>query len=153
MLTAAFLVAALLTLSGVSRRTTEFGTLKALGWRSRRVVGQVLGESLLQGVLGAVLGVGLGVLGAYLVAELSPGLQASVSTGPQLDAGSGMLDRMASEFLTTTRTVSLELTAPVGVSLVVQAVGLALGGALLAGMLGGWRAARLRPGEALRRVE
>lgn len=152
-LTAAFLVAALLTLSGVSRRTTEFGTLKALGWRSRRVVGQVLGESLLQGVLGAVLGVGLGVLGAYLVAELSPGLQASVSTGPQLDAGSGMLDRMASEFLTTTRTVSLELTAPVGVSLVVQAVGLALGGALLAGMLGGWRAARLRPGEALRRVE
>ena len=38
----------------------EFGTLKALGWRSRRIVGQVIGESFVIGVRGAVLGVGLG---------------------------------------------------------------------------------------------
>jgi ABC-type antimicrobial peptide transport system permease subunit len=30
----------------VSRRVREFGTLKALGWRTRRVVGQVMGEAL-----------------------------------------------------------------------------------------------------------
>ena len=35
-LIAAFLLASLLTLSAVSRRVREFGTLKALGWRSRR---------------------------------------------------------------------------------------------------------------------
>ncbi len=36
-LVAAFLLASLLTMSAVSRRVREFGTLKALGWRSRRV--------------------------------------------------------------------------------------------------------------------
>jgi putative ABC transport system permease protein len=35
-LIAAFLLASLLTSAAVSRRVREFGTLKALGWRSRR---------------------------------------------------------------------------------------------------------------------
>jgi hypothetical protein len=35
----------------------------------------------------------------------------------------------------------------------VLAVALAIGGGLLAGALGGWRAARLRPAAALSRVE
>jgi putative ABC transport system permease protein len=43
-LVAAFLLAALLMMSAVTRRVREFGTLKALGWRSRRVVEQVMGE-------------------------------------------------------------------------------------------------------------
>ncbi|HTZ23810.1 MAG TPA: ABC transporter permease, partial [Streptosporangiaceae bacterium] len=48
-LIAAFLLASLLTMSAVSRRVREFGTLKALGWRSRRVIGQVMGESVAMG--------------------------------------------------------------------------------------------------------
>jgi ABC-type antimicrobial peptide transport system permease subunit len=36
---------------------------------------------------------------------------------------------------------------------VLVAVGLAIAGGLLAGAFGGWRAARLRPAEALRRVD
>ena len=51
-LVAAFLLASLLTMSAVSRRVREFGTLKALGWRSRRIVGQVLGESITIGIIG-----------------------------------------------------------------------------------------------------
>ena len=51
-LVAAFGVASVLTMAAVSRRVREFGTLKALGWRSRRIVGQVMGESLAIGVLG-----------------------------------------------------------------------------------------------------
>jgi len=152
-LAAAFLVAGLLTMAGVSRRTTEFGTLKAIGWRSRRIVGQVMGESMMQGVIGAVVGVGLGLLGAFLVAQFSPGLEASVTTGPQIEEGAGPMGRMAGELLNETQTVTTELTAPVGVELVLLAVGLALAGAVFAGVLGGWRAARLRPAEALRRVE
>ena len=45
-LAAAFALAVLLTMSAVARRVREFGTLKALGWRSKRVVGQVMGEAL-----------------------------------------------------------------------------------------------------------
>jgi ABC-type antimicrobial peptide transport system permease subunit len=82
-LAAAFLLASLLTISAVSRRVREFGTLKALGWRSRRIVGQVLGE----------------------------------------------------------------------LAAVALAVILAIAGGLIAGGFGGWRAARLRPADALARVE
>ena len=60
---AAFVLAALLTTAAVNRRVREFGTLKAMGWHSRRIVGQVLGESVVQGLVGGALGVGLGVLG------------------------------------------------------------------------------------------
>lgn len=151
-LAAAFLVAGLLTMAGVSRRTTEFGTLKAIGWRSRRIVGQVMGESLVQGVIGAAVGVGLGILGAFLVAQFAPDLQASVNTGPEIQEG-GTVGRLAADLLDTTQTVSIQMSAPVGLGLVLLAVGLALAGALFAGVLGGWRAARLRPAEALRRVE
>ena len=79
-LIAAFLLASLLTMSAVSRRIREFGTLKALGWRSRRVVGQVLGESIAIGIVGGAVGVGLGFLGAGLVDHFSGSLSASLGT-------------------------------------------------------------------------
>src|SRR5712691_518438 len=65
-LIAAFLLASLLTMSAVSRRVREFGTLKALGWRSRRIIGQVMGEAIAIGVIGGAVGVGLGFAGAEL---------------------------------------------------------------------------------------
>ena len=53
-LVAAFLIAGLLTLSSVTKRTRELGTLKAIGWPQRLVVRQVTGEALAQGALGGV---------------------------------------------------------------------------------------------------
>ena len=79
-LIAAFLVASLLTMAAVSRRVREFGTLKALGWRSRRIVLQVMGESVAIGIIGGVIGVALGLAGAELVNKLAPPLKASVGT-------------------------------------------------------------------------
>ena len=60
-LIAAFLLASLLTMAAVARRVREFGTLKALGWRSRRIIGQVMGESVAIGIIGGIAGVGLRV--------------------------------------------------------------------------------------------
>jgi putative ABC transport system permease protein len=90
-LVAAFLLASLLTMSAVSRRVREFGTLKALGWRSRRVIGQVMGESIVIGMVGGIVGVGLGFLGATLVSRLFPPLSASIG----LDHGHGDTGRRA----------------------------------------------------------
>jgi putative ABC transport system permease protein len=47
----------------IFERTREIGTLRALGWRRRRILGQILLESLLlclvSAVLGSIFGVGL----------------------------------------------------------------------------------------------
>jgi ABC-type antimicrobial peptide transport system permease subunit len=74
-------------LMSVFERTREIGTLRALGWRRRRIVGMIVRESLLlsalSGVVGIALGVGLGSLlsleptmGAFLKGEYSPMLMA-----------------------------------------------------------------------------
>ena len=146
-LIASFAVASLLTVSAVSRRVREFGTLKALGWKGRRVVGQVLGESMVQGILGAVIGVGLGVLGARLIAAFSPALKATMASAAQ-NGPPGM--QQAAD---AAQAVTVNLTAPVSLQLIGVAVALALAGALIAGAFGGWRASRLRPADALRRVD
>jgi ABC-type lipoprotein release transport system permease subunit len=167
-LAAAFLLASLLTMSAVSRRVREFGTLKALGWRSRRVIGQVMGESITIGAIGGVVGVALGFAGASIITGVSPALTAYVGQttgsatpggirsftggapgGAPGGGGSGGFARAAAD---TGQTV-VHLTASVTVDAVVLAVVLALAGGLIAGTFGGWRAARLRPAAALSRVE
>ncbi|NEB73706.1 FtsX-like permease family protein, partial [Streptomyces sp. SID14478] len=80
-LVAAFLVAGLLTSSAVSRRVREFGTLKALGWKSGRVTRQVVGEAVVNGLLGGVLGIAIGLAGAYVVTAISPTLSAQLGGG------------------------------------------------------------------------
>jgi ABC-type lipoprotein release transport system permease subunit len=153
-LVAAFAVASLLTVSAVSRRVREFGTLKALGWKSRRVVGQVMGESVVQGILGGILGVVIGVAGAPLIAHFSPVLKATLGqTTTQGGPGGVAPPGMQAALGQAAQTVAVHLTAPVSIQLVLLAAGLALLGGILAGAFGGWRAARLRPADALRRVD
>jgi putative ABC transport system permease protein len=146
-LAAAFGLASILTVSAVSRRVREFGTLKALGWTSRRIVRQVVGEALVIGVIGAALGVAIGYGAAAIVAAVAPPLTASVSTGPASRPGAGNFAGSAAHDIST------HLTAPVTLGVVGLAVLLAVLGALVAGSLGGWRAARLRPSTALSRLE
>ncbi|MFJ4948961.1 ABC transporter permease [Streptomyces sp. NPDC088760] len=146
-LVAAFLVAGLLTSSAVSRRVREFGTLKALGWKSGRVTRQVVGEAVVNGLVGGALGIALGLAGAYAVTAVSPSLQAQLGGGTGGGGGFGGPGRR------TAKTLEIALTAPVSVTTIVLAVGLAVAGGLIAGAFGGWRASRLRPADALRRVE
>ncbi|MGV9554228.1 ABC transporter permease [Streptomyces sp. NPDC003522] len=153
-LVAAFLVAGLLTSSAVSRRVREFGTLKALGWKSGRVTRQVVGEAMVNGLLGGVLGIALGLAGAYAVTAVSPTLQAETggsAAGGQGGPGGGGFGGPGRQ--AAARTLDVALTAPVSVTTVAVAVGLAVAGGLIAGAFGGWRASRLRPADALRRVE
>jgi putative ABC transport system permease protein len=154
-LLAAFLIACLLTLASVTKRIRELGTLKALGWGQRLVVRQVTGESLLQGVLGGVLGVALGVAGAALISALSPKLTATVAEaatqGPGGGPGPGVF--AFGQGSVTSGSTQVSLGAPVSIGLIALAVALALAGGLLSGAVGGWRASRLRPADALRHID
>ncbi|WP_431220227.1 ABC transporter permease [Leifsonia xyli] len=173
-LAAAFLIAILFTISGVTRRTREFGTLKAIGWSNRRIVGQVAGESVVQGVIGGVIGVAIGLLGVLVVNLISPTLTGSISHGFGTAAARGTGGAGASGTAATgapgvgggfagggafgaareaaTSSANIALHAPVTLWIIVGAVALAVLGGLLAGAIGGWRASRLRPAAALRSV-
>lgn len=163
-LAAAFALASLLTTAAVSRRVREFGTLKALGWTSRRIVGQVVGESLVIGMIGGAAGIALGFAGSALVGVFAPPLTASVgsTTGsatpggartfggpPGGVGGGGGFRQLASA---ATPTVHVPLTATVTIGAVAAAVILSVAGGLVAGAFGGWRAGRLRPAAALARI-
>jgi putative ABC transport system permease protein len=147
-LIAAFAVAVLLTLAAVSRRVREFGTLKALGWRGRRIIVQVMGESVVVGALGAAIGVGLGFAGVAVINAIAPALSATVTeaTGLHIGTPNGSFNP------TVSHTVSVPLAASVSAATIVAAVLLALAGGLLAGSFASWRIARLRPADALTKV-
>jgi len=163
-LIAAFLLASLLTMAAVSRRVREFGTLKALGWKSRRIIGQVMGEAITMGIIGGAIGVGIGLAGAALVSKLSPKLSATVgqTTGSATPGGArnfgfgggggGGRFSSARAASTASHTVAVHLTASVSTTVILLAVLLAIAGGIVAGMFGGWRAARLRPAAALAKV-
>ena len=150
-LAAAFGLASILTMSAVSRRVREFGTLKAMGWRSRRIIRQIIGEALVIGIAGGAAGVGIGYGAAALVDALAPPLTATTATAAGGAGGPG--GRFAHPAAAAAHTVSVHLTAPVTLGAVALAVVLAIAGGLIAGSLGGWRAVRLRPAAALARVE
>ena len=150
-LAAAFLIASLLTLSSVAKRTRELGTLKAVGWSQRLVVRQVTGESLLQGLLGGALGVLVGVAGALAIDAIGINLKATVaSASGAAGAGFGPFGQGAAN---TAGSTIVKLDAPLSIGLIVAAVLLATAGGVVAGAVGGLRAARLRPAEALRTIE
>jgi putative ABC transport system permease protein len=182
-LVAAFLLASLLTMAAVTRRIREFGTLKALGWKSRRIVFQVMGESIAVGIVGGLVGVGLGFAGAALVNKYSGSLTASLASnttgsatpggsrffgggtggtgggGGGFPGGGGGTTGTGNPFRgafssarTAADTVAVHLNAPVTITVIVAAVALAILGGLIAGGFGGWRAARLRPADALSKV-
>lgn len=156
-LIAALLIASLLTLSGVAKRTRELGTLRAIGWPQRLVVRQVGMESLAIGVLGGVLGALVGLAGVAIVDAVGISLQASVAGQRAPNAGGGqtgeLLQSVFGQGNIQTGNERIAVDAALDSGLLLLAVALAVGVGLLAGAAAALRAARLRPADALRSVE
>lgn len=156
----AFVLAILFTIGGVTRRTREFGTLKALGWRSNKIVRQVMAESVVQGLIGGVIGAAVGYGATFVVNAVAPTLQATTGNIP-FGEGGGQ-GRLAQRFGGQVppggaarfgqSIVEVVLRSSITPGILLTAIGLAVLGGLLAGAAGGMRAARLRPAESLRSV-
>ena len=152
-LAVAVLLSVLLTLSGVSRRTREFGTLKAIGWSNGRVVRQVAGESMVQGLIGGAVGLALGIAGIVVINLVKPTVAAAAAGNAEGGPGGmGGGPTGGGGMFQTQQAADIVLQAPFTPWVLVAAVGLAVLGGLVAGAFGGWRAARLSPAEALRSV-
>lgn len=161
-LAVALAIAALLTSAGVTRRTREFGTLKAIGWSNGRIVGQLAGESAVQSVIGGLLGlfIGLGAVGVINLVSpvLEIGGQSTAGASPMGpgnpgDAGGapGMGGPgMPGSGTGTSTAAEIALSAPVTPWIVFAALGLAVLGGLVAGSIAAFRAAKLSPVVALR---
>jgi putative ABC transport system permease protein len=108
----------------------------------------VVGESLTQGVLGGLVGVLLGAGAALAIGAFAPSLTATSSTGRGGEAAFGLGALSA-----RTVTDSVTLAAPIAAGALLLGFVIALAGGLLAGAAGAFRAARLRPADALRTVE
>ena len=88
-LIAAFVIAALLTLSSIGKRVREIGTLRAIGWSKGRVVRQLLGETIGIGMLGGLLGLLVGLRRvSEAVHALSPTLKATAAASAGLSGSS-----------------------------------------------------------------
>ncbi len=145
---AAVLIAVLLTLSSVTKRVRELGTLAALGWSRGLIIRQVLAESFTQGALGGLIGAALGVVAAFAVTSASITLSAAADSQAGPLTSSFGLGRVLSDKASE----SILLTAPVKPSVLLLGIALAIGGGLVAGAAGAMRASRLRPADALREL-
>jgi putative ABC transport system permease protein len=120
-------------LMAVFERIREFGVLRSLGLRARQLVLLVVLESLLLTGAGTLLGL---ALGAGLVLALG-------RTGIDLAAFSAALEQFGIGSVVYPRLDWIDVLSPLA---------LATATALLAALWPAWKAARLRPAEAVRHV-
>lgn len=165
----AFLIAILFTTSGVTRRIRELGTLKAMGWKTSRIVRQIMGESLVTSFIGAVIGLILGLVGIFVVNSVAPTLSAAVARPGRFGAGGpgagfggggggagftppagGFGGRGTGFGRAAANATTLKLHIGMNISTLILAVAIAIIGGLIAGSFGSWRASRLSPAVALR---
>ncbi|MGZ6996396.1 MAG: ABC transporter permease, partial [Acidimicrobiia bacterium] len=149
-LAAAFVIAALLTLASISKRVREIGTLRAIGWSKNRVVGQLLTETIGIGLLGGILGIAVGAIVVGLINALSPSLSTTSVNVPGINSSS--FAGVFGQSTTVARNTDVTLTAALHPSTLLLGVLFALVGGVVAGLIGGWRAARLSPVVALRDI-
>jgi ABC-type antimicrobial peptide transport system permease subunit len=149
-LLAAFLITILLTLGSVAKRVREIGTLRAVGWSRRRVVGQLVLESLGIASVGALIGIGLGATMAAAITHFAPSMDAHST----LAAGGASLTKLAGvvHHSEVASSVHVRIVATVSALSLLAGTALALFGGLIAGVVGGWRAACLTPSVALRDI-
>jgi putative ABC transport system permease protein len=152
-LLAAFLIAVLLTLASVAKRTREIGTLRAFGWSKGLVVRQISLETVIQGALGGLAGAAIGATAAGAITLADWTLKATVASTPSSGGGFPGGPFGLGQATVTAGSAAVHITAPVDLSLVLVAVLIAVLSGVLIGGIGGLRAARLRPAEALRNLE
>lgn len=151
-------LAVLFTTSGIARRTRELGTLKAIGWSNGRIVRQVAGESMVQSLIGGLAGLVVGLIGILTINVIAPtisaGTEAQGAMGGGDAAAGGAPGGGAPEAIgqAVSNATSIVLQAPLSVWVIVLALGCSVAAGVIAGIFGGWRAARLSPAESLRAV-
>lgn len=150
-LVAAFAIAVLLTLSSIAKRVREIGTLRAIGWSKARVVRQLLGETVGIGLVSGLLGIVAGLIVTRAAQAAAPTLSATTAGVPGV-AGSSLSGLFGQATTTAAQTAEVALRVPARPATLLLGVAFAVAGGVVAGLAGGWRAARLSPAVALQDI-
>ena len=120
----------------VMERTREIGIMKALGFKSKQIMGMFLAEATLSGILGGIGGTILGyILSFMLGGSLSGMLGGGMRGGAPGQAGSTSSTTFTPVF--TPELIAFSLLFPIGI-------------AVLAGLYPAWRASRMNAVVALK---
>ena len=140
------LIVLFMMLYTVRERTKEIGTFKAIGFSNLNVMTQFLLEGVLLSLMAGVVGIAIGYIAAPTLSSL---LLPSVNLFGSSSSG-GFRSTSTSPFGGTTTFSGITNT----VTLTPELILLALGAAILLGALGSlypaWRAAKIKPAEAMR---
>jgi len=130
----AFLAIMTTMFTSVTERVREIGVLKAVGFKTKHILGLFLTEAALIGLIGGVLGIIAGVIGANFFY-----LPFSNIRAPFGQPGRGQAAALP-----------LQITPKITPDLLLATLAMAVVIGLLAGLIPAWRAARYHPVEALR---
>lgn len=126
----AFLAIMTTMFTSVTERIREIGILKAIGFKTRHILGIFLTEATLIGFIGGIVGIIIGSIGGYFF--FTP------FSNIRMPGGGGQA------------AFSLQITPKITLDLLGTALAMAVVIGLLAGIIPAWRAAKYTPLEALR---
>lgn len=128
----------------VLERVREIGILKAIGMKNKSVLTLYMVQGLFIGIFGSIMGLGLGIAAAFVIPLLLGGMG---GFGP--DPGSNTQSSQASGFGSPPG-MSFAYTPLIGIQYVIIAVVASIIISLLSSAYPSWKAARMKPIEALR---
>lgn len=147
-----FVIVSLLTLLSVNKRVREIGTLKALGWSNSLVTRQIILENLVLGIAGAIIGIGLGVLAIYLINHYNITFSANFTNQSSGEGGGGFMRRFAQTTQNNTAT-SVKLNVEYSYLIMLLGALTAIVGSFISGTVAAFKSAKMKPQEALRKLE
>lgn len=118
----------LIMLYSVRERTKEIGTLKAIGASNRTILAQFILEGTLLSLISGAVGIAIGTVGASTIGNL-------------------LLPRLQYNF---GQTVTVPLAITITPELILAGLGIAVALGALGSLYPAWRAAKIRPAEAMR---
>jgi putative ABC transport system permease protein len=118
----------LIMLYSVRERTKEIGTLKAIGASNRTILAQFILEGTLLSLIAGAVGIAIGTVGASTIGNL-------------------LLPRLQYNF---GQTVTVPLAITITPELILAGLGIAVALGALGSLYPAWRAAKIRPAEAMR---
>ncbi len=127
----------------VTERTREIGTMKALGFKNKHILAQIIIEGLLIGVFGGIVGIVLGIATSYML----PGL---IARGTAISTATPARSQQVRTFNPMTLTASISYEPYINPVIVFISLVLAILVSVISSLYPAWRAAKMDPVKALR---